>query len=108
YDFQQKDKQTIKRNELPAIKQITNNTEQKHSKERKRIINIDPGYVTEQQVVLASTKEYPYRIYLNDGIYAQLIFVYTKKGWAVVEKTFKDYQEKEVQEFLITVRNSLL
>lgn len=98
--------QTIKREQLSEIKVFTNKIEETFSKENKRRINIDPGYVTEQQFVLASAKEHPHRIYLSNGIYAQLILVYTKQGWTAVEKTFADYQQKEVQEFLVTVRNS--
>ncbi|MBI4140992.1 DUF4416 family protein [Candidatus Woesearchaeota archaeon] len=98
--------QTIQRESLPSIKQFTNTIEQRFSREGKRTVNIDPGYVTEHQLVLASAKEHPYRVYLNDGIYAQLILVYTKQGWVSVEKTFADYQQKEVQEFLTNVRKT--
>lgn len=96
--------QQIQREQLPMIKIFTNKIEQMFSKEGKRKINIDPGYLTEHQFVLASAKEHPHRIYLSDGIYGQLILVYTKQGWIAVEKTFKDYQEKEVQEFLTNTR----
>lgn len=99
--------QPIKREDLVTIKLFTNTIEQQFSKEGKRRVNIDPGYVTEHHIVLASAKEHPHRIYLSEGIYAQLILVYTKQGWIAVEKTFKDYQEKEVQEFLTKVRDSL-
>jgi len=96
----------IQRESLPLIKQFTNTLEQQLGKAGKRTVNIDPGYLTEQQFVLASAKEHPYRIYVGDGIYAQLILVYTKQGWVAVEKTFADYQQKEVQEFLMNVRKT--
>ena len=99
--------QSINRDVLPSIKKFTNDLEKKFSFDNKRRINIDPGYLTEHQVVLASAKEHPYRIYLSDGIYAQLILVYTKTGWVFVEKTFADYQNEEVLEFLLQVRKTL-
>ena len=100
--------QPMKREMLAAIKQSTNKIENDLSKQGKRTVNIDPGYLTEHQFVLASAKEHPYRIYLDKGIYAQLILVYAKSGWISVEKTFADYQNKEVQEFLTNIRQSRL
>jgi hypothetical protein len=61
---------------LPEWKSISNRVETKYSKIKTghlmRRINIDPGYLNGSQVILASTKWYPNRIYLGDGIYADL------------------------------------
>lgn len=89
---------------LSSIKQFTNQLEQKYAPAGKRKINVDPGYVTEHHVVLASTKPSPYRVYLSHGIYGQIVLIYTKQGWKNVEKTFEDYKQKEVQEFLNSAR----
>ena len=97
----------IPQESLPSIKHFTNTLEQKYTIAGKRKINIDPGYLAQHQLVLASAKEHPYRIYLSCGIYGQIILIYTKQGWQTLEKTFKDYQQKEVQEFLTTVRENL-
>jgi len=37
-----------------------------------RQINIDPGYLSEAKIVLASTKNFSHRIYLGSGIYAEV------------------------------------
>ena len=98
-------KQMINREELPKIKLFTNKLEQEFLQDKNRNINIDPGYVTEHQVVLASAKKHPHRIYLADGIYGQLVLVFCRNEWMPVEKTFPDYKTKEVQQFLKNVRN---
>ena len=36
-----------------------------------RSVNIDPGYLGKDQIVLASTKEASHRVYLGSGIYAE-------------------------------------
>jgi len=97
--------QKINQQFLPEIKQFTNAVEQQLSKESKRMVNIDPGYVTEHQVVLASAKEHPHRMYLANGVYGQIVLIYSRNQWIPVDKTFEDYKQKEVQEFLISVRN---
>ncbi len=98
----------IKIESLPEIKQFTNKIECDLSKQEKRTINIDPGYVTVNQVVLASAKEHPHRIYLSCGIYGQIVLVFCRNEWIPVEKTFADYKQKEVKEFLISVRSDIV
>lgn len=97
----------INREHLPEIKLSTNKIEQLLSINGKRRINIDPGYMTQHQVVLASVKEHPNRIFLSNNIYGQIVLVFCRNEWTAVEKTFADYQQKEVKEFLLTVRKNL-
>lgn len=98
----------IKREQITAIKLLTNQLEQEFCSNGLRKINIDPGYITPMQVVLASAKEHPYRIHIADGIYGQIVLVYSRNNWIPVDKTFADYQQKEVQGFLISARNTLI
>ena len=37
-----------------------------------RAVNVDPGYVDGARLVLASTKDHAHRIWLRDGIYAEV------------------------------------
>ena len=45
----------------------------------KRPVNIDPGYINESRLILASTKDFSHRIYLRDGIYAEVTLNYRKR-----------------------------
>jgi len=60
--------------ELAEIKLAANRFEEEFAAEAKlpemRPLNIDPGYLTLGKLVLASTKDFTHRIYLNRGIFA--------------------------------------
>jgi len=74
-----------------------------------RRINIDPGYVTEAKIVLASTKNFSHRIYLRSGIYAEVTLNYRRdRGWQFFDWTYPDYKEKTALDFFTLARNKLL
>jgi hypothetical protein len=85
----------IEPGELPEIKRLTNRQEEafvrEHAFPEKRPLNLDPGYVTLGKLVLASTKDHAHRIYLRDGIYAEVTLWWTKKQWKAYPWTFPDY-----------------
>ena len=82
---------------LPEIKRITNRLEEEMAApEGSRRINIDPGYLCLQHVVLATTKGYTHRPYLRDGIYADLTLIFRNKSYHPLEWTYPDYREDEV------------
>jgi len=93
---------------LPEIKNLTNAVEQEYAIDGKRRINIDPGYVTHAQMVLATTKDYSHRIYLGYGIYAELTYVCRKKVFQTLEWTYPDYREQHSIEFFQQVREKYL
>lgn len=100
-------KRLIKREKLRDIRLLTMSIEKKYSKNNKRKINIDPGYITENSIVLASIKERPHKIYLGKGVYADLNLILKKKGFFELPWTFPDYKIKENQEFFHKVREDL-
>lgn len=77
---------------LPGIKIFTNKIEQNLSRGGLRLINIDPGYLDMSKLILASTKDYRHRIYLNRGIYAEVTLYYRKQGFNAWEWTYPDYR----------------
>lgn len=56
-----------------------------------RPVNIDPGYITLSKLVLASTKDYSHRIYLQRGVYAEVTLHYHGGGWQSWPWTYPDY-----------------
>ena len=87
----------ISRALLPEIKMRTNHLEEKYStRVGHREINIDPGYLCLEHVILATTKGYTHRPYLREGIYADLTLIYRKKSYQPLEWTYPDYRESEV------------
>lgn len=80
---------------LPGIKIYTNRVEKKLSSASSRSINIDPGYLDLSKLILASTKDYRHRIYLNKGIYSEVTLFYENKSYRPWEWTYPDYKSDE-------------
>lgn len=80
---------------LHRIKIITNKIEKKLSRPTGRLINIDPGYLEPAKLILASTKDYKHRIYLNKGIYAEATLFYRNSTFNPWEWTYPDYRTAE-------------
>lgn len=72
-----------------------------------RPVNIDPGYVTEAKLVLATTKDRDHRIYLDRGILAEITLFYQNHGWNSSRWTYPDYKTVECHEFLDQCRSFL-
>ena len=96
--------------QLAAIKVATNRLEEEYAQSDKttaRPLNLDPGYIDLGKLVLASTKDHAHRIYLQQGIFAELTLIYTKKHWQPLPWTYPDYQSKEYHEFFDRCRKYL-
>ncbi len=90
-------KQLIPMATLPDIKRATNALEQRHAAPQgNRRINLDPGYLCLEHVILATTKGYTHRPYLRDGIYADLTLIYRDKSYRALEWTYPDYRQAEI------------
>lgn len=70
----------------------------------KRWVNIDPGYMSMTKLVLASTKNREHRLYLRDGIYAEVTLAFRDQAWRAMPWTYADYQRTDVLEFLTQAR----
>ena len=87
----------ISMDSLPDIKRSTNGLEEKYATSLgHRRVNIDPGYICLEHVVLATTKGYTHRPYLRDGIYVDLTLIYRNKSFQSLEWTYPDYRQQEV------------
>jgi hypothetical protein len=93
---------------LPDVKLYTNGIEKELSKGRKREVNIDPGYLSEAHLVLATGKKYTHRPYLRDGIYADLTLIYKKGAFRPLEWTYPDYAGSEIINALVSIRRQYL
>ena len=94
---------------LADIKSKTNEIEDALSSEDKRLINLDPGYLTLSKIVLASTKNYAHRIYLGKGIYGEVTLLYNEKEGTFKPHlfTYRDYQEKSCIDMFLNAREKL-
>ena len=74
------------------------------SRQPVRAVNIDPGYIDGARLILASTKDHAHRIYLRDGIYAEVTMRFRFKQWQSFDYTFPDFASGVYNEFLSGVR----
>jgi hypothetical protein len=97
---------------LASIKCETNRWEAEYAAmgrhEESRPLNLDPGYITPAKLVLVSTKDHAHRIYLRDGIYAEITLGYRNRGWQALEWTYPDYRRNDYQQFFTRCREWLL
>ena len=89
---------------LADVKHETNALEHELASDGKRRINLDPGYISQSKLVLATTKNHSHRIYLNKGIYAEVTLRYQDKALRPWEWTYPDYRTEEYLEILEEIR----
>jgi hypothetical protein len=101
-------KKLIFSSELANIKVSTNSIENSFVLNSKRQINIDPGYISPANVVLATTKDYSHRIYLDKGIYAEVTTIYKKNGYIKLPWSYPDYLSDIATKFFLEARQVLI
>jgi len=82
----------------------TQEIEKRLSLDGKRRINLDPGYLDFHRVVLLSGKEGPQKIYLRDGIWADLVLLKERGGYRELTWTFPDLKDGRYNDFFMQVR----
>jgi len=101
-------KKLIDPEEIPSIKIWTNKLEDEFKKDGKfnviRPINLDPGYLTQSKLILASTKDYYHRIHLQGGIYAEVTLFYQNGKFENLPWTYPDYQTEKYKNFFLKAR----
>jgi hypothetical protein len=71
-----------------------------------RSVNIDPGLISLPKLVLASTKNFPHRIYIGKGIFAEVTLKYSsKEGFVPWEWTYPDYGSAEYRKIFEKIRD---
>jgi len=93
---------------LPDIKLATNEIENDSAIDRHRLVNIDPGYLSQAHLILATGKGYTHRPYLRDGIYADLTLIYQGKKFCALPWTYPDYADEKQLVMLNAIRSRYL
>ncbi len=90
---------------LPHLKLWTNTLEKNFADtEGKRLVNLDPGYINQERLVLATGKNFTHRVYLHSGIWADLTLIYQRGDWVNLPWTFPDYATETMKEHLTHIR----
>lgn len=94
----------VPRDALPAVKVAAEEIEQESSVEGRRTVNVDPGLLTEENFILATGKNFSHRVYLGNGVFADLTLVYRKGEYRALPWTYPDYASGEIRSFLGQIR----
>ncbi len=101
-------KRLFSQDSLVEIKLLTNEIEKLNIQNKKRQINIDPGYLSHERFVLATGKNFSHRIYLGKGIFGDLTLIFTGGSFRALPWTYPDYKDSRMLGFLKTVRNKYI
>ena len=100
-------KDLIHQDELKDLKLASYKIEELFSINEKRQVNVDPGYLTLDKLVLSTGKNFSHRIYLGDGIFADLTFVYKGNRFVFFDWTYPDYMDDTIVSFFLKLRHYL-
>lgn len=100
--------QKSSRTKLIDLKLKADEVEKKYSHDKSRSINIDPGYTSLEQVILSTGKPYSHRIYLKEGVYAELTYEYKDSTFHPLPWTYPDYCHDEIINFFNYIRGLCL
>ena len=96
---------TIEKQDLIQIRERTGQIEKALSQNNKRSVNIDPGYISKTELVLATKKGKTWKEDLGKGIYAHKILEFKDNEVITFYHTFTDYKLKNNQDFFIEAIN---
>lgn len=99
----------IRGEQLAEIKRFTNDLEEDIAEdclalEIVRPVNLDPGYLEMAKLVLASTKNATHRIYLGEGIFAEVTLHFVGGRWQPWPWTYPDFRTEHYQEYFLRLR----
>ena len=89
---------------IAKIKNTTNKIESRFSENKNRRVNLDPGYLNDAKMILVTTKDYSHRLYLKNGIYAEVTLSFSKNSFRAHPWAYPDYQSKEYIELFNRMR----
>lgn len=101
-------KELVGRERLALIKHGAYEIEEKHLRgDGNRSVNIDPGLLSLENLVLATGKNFNHRIYLGQGIFAEVTLMYRHGAFIPLPWTYPDYASAEIGKILTAIRKQL-
>jgi hypothetical protein len=85
---------------LAQAKHETNGIERHMSSGGRRLVNIDPGLLTAERLVLATGKNRAHRVYLGQGIFGDLTLLFSGGGFHALPWTYPDYAGESIRDLL--------
>lgn len=80
---------------LSRMKHLTNDIELQFAEDGQRKINLDPGILSADNFILATTKDRSHRVPLCEGMYAEVTLMYASGQFNALPWTYADYRSDE-------------
>jgi hypothetical protein len=93
---------------LSAAKHACNAIEDQLAGENRRRVNLDIGYLDHNKIVLASFKGAGQKIYLRDGVWADMVARYRQGKYCPFEWSFPDFRDGRYDRELNQIRQTYL
>jgi len=90
--------------QLAEFKHATNRIEHELARNGRRTVNLDIGTLDLHRIVLASVKDGRQKIYLQNGIWGDLVLLFEKGKFCPLPWTFPDFRSGIYDEFLAQIR----
>ena len=95
-------------NRIIEIKKACLKLEAQFSEGDCRKINLDPGYIDLYKLVLVSEKYMGHKIYIGEGICADMVLLLGKKKVSPFRWTFPDFKSGRYDTYILTLRQNYL
>ncbi len=94
--------------DILELKLKTMDIEKELSINSKRTVNIDPGYINKQHLILASSKERGARVHIGKNIFLEMEYIFIFKDFKPFYWTYQDYRHPNVKAFFHMAREYYL
>jgi len=94
--------------QLREFKLACNDIERELSRDGRRLVNLDAGYLDHSKLVLASMKFAGQKIHLGSGVWADLILRWERGAWRPFPWSFPDFRDGRYQQELSALRRLYL
>jgi len=84
---------------LPEIKLAVMQLEEQLAVDGKRTVNLDPGYLSDANVIIATAKNQYHRVALRDGVYAHMEYTLKDGRINFLPWTYPDFKTGEYLDF---------
>jgi len=96
------------RDYLLSTKLLSQSWENNWADNKLRRVNVDVGFLTLENFLLSTTKNYSHRIYLGQNIFADLTYIFQKGELKSLPWTYPDYLDEQKKDFFFWGRSFLL
>jgi hypothetical protein len=93
---------------LAVIKRVCMSLEKDLSQGRRRRVNLDPGLLSADALVLATSKPRGHRLCLSEGIYGEVTLLFHRGDFISLPWTYQDYAGPELKDVLNLLRDRYL